>query len=88
MVPLLHPFVASSKYCTSPPSHEPNYQFGTKPIVRHGSRDQIMFDSGQKFIWKTAEKAKAQDCEHSFFDRVRNFSSCVCVCVVFFIVCI
>ena len=34
-----------------------------------------MFDSGQKIIWKTEEKAKEQDCVHYSFDRVRNYSS-------------
>ena len=52
-----------------------SYKRGPKLIVRQGSRDQIMFDSGQKRIWKTEEKAKVQDCVHYFFDRVRNYSS-------------
>ena len=48
---------------------------GTKEIVRHGSCDQRMFDSGQNINWKTEEKAKVQDCVYYFCEQVRNSSS-------------
>ena len=47
-----------------------SYKRGPKLIVRQGSRDQIMFDSGQKRIWKTEEKAKVQDCMYFFVNKL------------------
>ena len=44
-------------------------------LVSHGRRNHKTFDSSKKIIWKTEVKAKVQDCEQYFCERVSYSSS-------------
>ena len=47
----------------------------TNSLVSHGRRNHKTFDSSKKIIWKTEVKAKVQDCEQYFCERVSYSSS-------------